>query len=118
MMFYSMVLHCSVAQTLRHSLLISKGQGSPKESIARMPERMAITCNKSYQDNEGEEMQTNSKIDENLDKVLKASGSALKHYTLQGNLERMRDVMRKIMSDAYIQGSNDCQKAFESWQDE
>ena len=47
-------------------------------------------------------------VDEALDRVLKASGSALKHYTTPATLERMREAMRKVMSEQYIIGSNDC----------
>lgn len=57
------------------------------------------------------EMTPEQRIDSALDSVLRASGSALKHYTLPGTLEAMRDAMRKVMSDSYIQGSNDCHKA-------
>lgn len=46
-------------------------------------------------------------IDAALDSVLKASGSALRHYTMPLTLERMREAMRKVISDAYIKGSND-----------
>jgi hypothetical protein len=46
------------------------------------------------------------RIDAALDAVLLASGSALKNYTLPNSLERMREAMRKIMSDSYIAGSN------------
>jgi hypothetical protein len=51
-------------------------------------------------------MTPEQRVDEALDAVLKASGSALKHYTVPANLERMRKAMRKIMSDSYIAGSN------------
>jgi len=47
-------------------------------------------------------------IDQALDQVLKASGSALKNYTLPDTLEAMRAAMRDIMSQSYIAGSNDC----------
>lgn len=51
------------------------------------------------------------RIDAALDRVLKASGSALKHYTMPGTLEKMREAMRNVMSEAYIKGSNDCHDA-------
>lgn len=57
------------------------------------------------------EMTPEQRIDAALDSVLRASGSSLKHYTLPGTLEAMREAMRKVMSDSYIQGSNDCHKA-------
>lgn len=50
------------------------------------------------------------RIDAALDLVLKASGT-FRHYRTRAVIESMRRVMRKIMSDAYIQGSNDCAKA-------
>ena len=56
-------------------------------------------------------MTPEERIDAALDTVLKASGSALKNYSMQLTLYRMREAMRKIMSDSYIQGSNDCHKA-------
>lgn len=57
------------------------------------------------------DMTQDQRIDAALDSVLRASGSALKHYTLPGTLEAMREAMRKVMSESYIQGSNDCHKA-------
>jgi len=57
------------------------------------------------------DMTPEQRIDANLDSVLRASGSSLKHYTTPGTLKAMRDAMRKVMSDSYIQGSNDCHKA-------
>ena len=53
------------------------------------------------------QMMPEQRIDAAIDLVLKASGSALKYYTMAKTLADMRDAMRKIMSDAYIQGSND-----------
>lgn len=50
-------------------------------------------------------------VDDALDAVLKASGSSLSNYTMQSSLDEMRKVMRKIMSAAYIAGSNDNFKA-------
>jgi len=52
-------------------------------------------------------MMPEERIDAALDTVLKASGSALNNYSMQLTLDRMREAMRKIMSDSYIQGSND-----------
>ncbi len=57
------------------------------------------------------DMTPEQRIDANLDSVLRAAGSSLKHYTLPSTLEAMREAMRKIMSDSYIHGSNDCHKA-------
>jgi hypothetical protein len=53
-------------------------------------------------------MTPEQRIDAALDSVLRASGSALKYYTAGTSLEKMRVAMRKIMSDEYISGSNDC----------
>ena len=52
-------------------------------------------------------MTPEQRIDAALDSVLKASGSALKHYMMPKTLADMREAMRKVMSDSYIQGSND-----------
>ena len=56
-------------------------------------------------------MTPEQKIDEALDSVLRASGSALRHYTLHKTLTEMREAMRKVMSESYIAGSNDNFKA-------
>ena len=45
-------------------------------------------------------------VDAALDAVLKASGSALKNYTMPLALERMRDAMRAALSKAYIDGTD------------
>lgn len=47
------------------------------------------------------------RIDAALDSVLKAGGLALRHYATTETLTNMREAMRKVMSDAYIKGSND-----------
>jgi len=52
-------------------------------------------------------MTPEQRIDAALDLVLKASGSALRHYTMPKSLADMREAMRKVISDAYIKGSND-----------
>lgn len=52
-------------------------------------------------------MTPDERIDAALDSVLKASGSGLKNYTMPLTLDRMREAMRKVMSDSYIAGSND-----------
>lgn len=46
------------------------------------------------------------RIDNALDIVLKASGSALRNYTMPKTLENMREAMRQIMSESYILGSD------------
>lgn len=51
-------------------------------------------------------MTPEQRIDEALELVLRASGSSLKNYTMPSNLEKMREAMRKVMSDSYIEGSN------------
>lgn len=51
-------------------------------------------------------MTPEERIDAALDSVLKASGSALKNYTMAKTLAEMREAMRKVMSDSYIAGSN------------
>ena len=52
-------------------------------------------------------MTPEQRIDAALDSVLKASGSALRHYTMPKTLADMREAMRKVISDAYIKGFND-----------
>jgi hypothetical protein len=54
-----------------------------------------------------EDLTPEQRIDAALDSVLKASGSALKHYTMAKTLADMREAMRNVMSDAYIKGSDD-----------
>jgi len=51
-------------------------------------------------------MTAEQRIDAALDSVLRASGSALKYYTMPEQLNEMRKAMRKVMSDSYIDGSN------------
>ena len=51
-------------------------------------------------------MNPQDNIDAALESVLRASGTSLKHYTMQLSLDKMREAMRKIMSDSYIAGSN------------
>ena len=52
-------------------------------------------------------MTPEQRIDAAIDSVLKAAGSALKHYTSAKTLADMRDAMRNVMSDSYLKGSND-----------
>ncbi|MDR1889347.1 MAG: hypothetical protein LBQ81_08250 [Zoogloeaceae bacterium] len=42
----------------------------------------------------------NDIVDAHLDAVLKASGSALRNYSMQGTLNAMRDAMRHAMDAA------------------
>jgi hypothetical protein len=56
-------------------------------------------------------MTAEQRIDAALDSVLRASGSSLRHYTMPKVLEEMRAAMRKVMSDSYIDGSNDMFRA-------
>lgn len=39
-------------------------------------------------------------VDHHLDAVLRASGSALRHYSMQKTLDEMREAMRKAMEAA------------------
>lgn len=43
---------------------------------------------------------TPERIDHHLDAILKASGSALRHYSMQKTLDDMRAAMRAAMDDA------------------
>lgn len=58
-------------------------------------------------------MTPEQRIDAALESVLRASGSALKHYTMPKTLDAMREAMRNVMSDSYISGSNDNFKAMQ-----
>ena len=57
-------------------------------------------------------MKEYDEIDKNIDMILKASGSALKNYTMPNTIAAMREVMRNIMSRSYIDGSNACYDTF------
>lgn len=50
------------------------------------------------------ELTPEERVDAALDRVLKASGSALRHYSCASTLKAMRDVMRSIMADEDIAG--------------
>ncbi len=52
-------------------------------------------------------MTPEQRIDAALDSVLKASGSALSHYSMPKTLADMREAMRKVMTESYLRGSND-----------
>lgn len=56
-------------------------------------------------------MTIDERIDYNLDRILKASGSALRHYTLPATLDAMRREMRAVMVSEYTRGSDDCHKS-------
>ena len=58
-------------------------------------------------------MTPDERIDANLDRILKASGSALRNYTA-ATLEKMRHEMRTIERAAYISGSDACHAAYYS----
>ena len=57
------------------------------------------------------DMTPEQRIDVALDSILRASGSALKHYTTASTLDAMRKAMRKAMSESYIDGVHACQRA-------
>ena len=52
-------------------------------------------------------MTTEQRIDANIDALLRASGSGIDYYTMPRTLEALREVMRRIMSDSYIKGTQD-----------
>jgi len=54
---------------------------------------------------------TQDEIDYALDRILKASGSALKHYSMPSTIENMRAEMLAIMKRSYVDGSNACHRA-------
>lgn len=51
-------------------------------------------------------MTSDERIDAALESILKASGSSLKHYAMDKPLNDMREAMRRVMVDSYIDGSN------------
>lgn len=53
------------------------------------------------------------RIDAALEKVLRAAGTSLRHYTCPATRERLRSVMRGVMSESYIAGSNAALAAIE-----
>lgn len=55
---------------------------------------------------EGLRWMTDAEIDEHLDKILRAAGSALKNYTMQKQKDDMRQAMREALSSAWIAGSD------------
>ena len=57
-------------------------------------------------------MTPEERVDANLDRVLKASGSALRNYSMASTLQAMRTAMGDIMKAEYLSGSNDCHKAY------
>lgn len=61
---------------------------------------------------EREMMTPDQRIDEALDFVLRASGTSLNHYRTRIQLDGMRKVMRKIMVDSYITGSNHAHECY------
>ena len=52
-------------------------------------------------------MTPEQRIDANIDALLRASGSGIDYHTMPRTLEAMREVMRRIMSDSYIKGTQD-----------
>ena len=52
-------------------------------------------------------MTPEQRIDANIDALLRASGSGIDYHTMPRTLHNMREVMRRIMSDSYIKGSQD-----------
>lgn len=48
---------------------------------------------------------TPERIDYHLDAVLKASGSALRHYSMQGTKDNMRAALKAAMAEAVAEAS-------------
>ena len=46
------------------------------------------------------------RIDANLDRILRASGSALRHYTMPSTLAALRREMRAIMVEESVVGTD------------
>ena len=56
-------------------------------------------------------MTPKERIDAALNSVLKESGLSIEYYSMSNRLSAMREAMRKIMADAYIEGSHDARDA-------
>lgn len=56
-------------------------------------------------------MTADERIDANLDRILHASGSALRNYTMPSTLAAMRREMRAIMAEESIAGADADRKA-------
>ena len=56
-------------------------------------------------------MDSMDKIDAALDSVFSAGGLTLHFYANNKTINGMREAMRKIMADSYIEGGNDTHKA-------
>ena len=56
-------------------------------------------------------MSLDQRIDEYIDRILKASGSAIKNYTLSSTIDAMRYEVRAMCIAEYMKGSEDCHKA-------
>lgn len=52
-------------------------------------------------------MTPEERIDANIEKLLNAAGTSFRHYSMDSSRQRMREIMRQIMSESYIKGSND-----------
>lgn len=50
------------------------------------------------------------RIDAALERVLNASGTSLRNY-MPASQDELRKVMQQVLSEVYIQGSNDCHAA-------
>ena len=49
-------------------------------------------------------MTPENKIEENIERFLRASGSSFRNYTMEKSRQELRNVMREIMSESYIAG--------------
>lgn len=58
-------------------------------------------------------MTPEQRIDAALDRILRAAGSGLRHYTMPSVLDDLRSTMRDIMSESYIAGSDACHRAMQ-----
>jgi hypothetical protein len=55
-------------------------------------------------------MTPEERIDRNIDLILRAAGSSFSNYTMELSKEKLRKVMRNIMRDESIAGSNNAYK--------
>lgn len=60
-------------------------------------------------------MDSMDKIDKSLDSALKATGSSIEMFRNEIILGGMREAMRKIMAESYLQGRNDTRHALSKY---
>ena len=52
------------------------------------------------------------KIDENIEKILRAAGSSFMHYSTEKSRKDLRSAMLEIMKESYFVGHDHCEKFY------